>query len=84
MERWNQLNTLFDINTWPKDVEGRAQRYLEHAKKNNPNLPYGSDERFQCLQLARKIVETHYAGIKLRDKLIKERKEREDAQKNMK
>ena len=76
MERWNQLNTLFDINTWPKDPDGRAQLYLEYAKKNNPNLPYGSDERFQCLQLARKIVETHYAGIKLRDKLIKDRKER--------
>ena len=84
VERWNQLNTLFDIDTWPKDPDGRAQLYLEYAKKNNPNLPYGSDERFQCLQLARKIVETHYAGIKLRDKLIKDRKEREDSQKNMK
>ena len=84
VEQWNQLNTLFDIDTWPKDPDGRAQLYLEYAKKNNPNLPYGSDERFQCLQLARKIVETHYAGIKLRDKLIKDRKEREEAEKNMK
>ena len=57
--------------------------YLEFAKKNNPNIEYGSNERFQCLQLARKIVETHYAGIKLREKLIKEREQREAAAKNM-
>ena len=48
-----------------------------------PMDEYGSNERFQCLQLARKIVETHYAGIKLREKLIKDREEREAAAKNM-
>ena len=83
VEQWNQLTTLFDIGSWPKDPNGRAQLYLEFAKKNNPNIEYGSNERFQCLQLARKIVETHYAGIKLREKLIKEREQREAAAKNM-
>ena len=47
------------------------------------DFEYGSNERFQCLQLARKIVETHYAGIKLREKLIKKREQREDAAKKM-
>ena len=73
---------MFDIDTWPKDPSGRAQLYLDFAKRNNPNVKFGSNERFQCLQLARKIVETHYANIKLREKLLKERQQQEAAEKN--
>eukprot|EP00943_MAST-04B_sp_MAST-4B-sp1_P005464 g5464.t1 len=82
VKQWEELNALFDIDTWPIDPSGRAQLYLDYAKKNNPNVEFGSNERFQSLQLARKIVETHYANIKLREKLLKERQQQEAAEKN--